>query len=97
MAYPTSLSTRQIDAHLRYLAEECRELPFVRGKWEQMDAVEREAFHLEWFGQAEIFLRDLRELREAGRLSPEQRAKLDRIVACVEQHRDFLGQVAAEG
>ena len=96
VAHSTSLSTCQIDAHLRYLDAESRELPTVCENWEQKDLVEREAFHLERFGQAEVFLRDLRELRSAGRLSREQQAELDCIVEAIEPYRAFLDCVAAE-
>ena len=89
-------SPSAIDDCLAYLLEEWGGLAHVERRWPSMEAVDREAFHLEWAGVIEPRLRELSEWGAAGVLSREQLASFAALLELVRQRRGFITAVFAE-
>ena len=80
----------KIDHYLDYELGAWRSVPEHAARWPEMDAVDREAFHLHWSGVTEAYLRELERWAGEGRLSPAQLAEYRRLQALVAQHRPTL-------
>jgi hypothetical protein len=86
----------KIDRYLDYELGAWRSVPEYAARWPEMDAVDREAFHLHWKGVTEAYLCELQLWADEGRLGPAQLAEYRRLQALIAQHRPTLEALLAE-
>lgn len=84
-----------IDADLDYQFRAWESVPEYVIWWPELDAVQRETFHLEWVGITEARLRELRQLAEAGRLTAGQQERYTALIELVGQRREMLARLLA--
>lgn len=92
---PDSLH-RKIDQYLDYELGAWRSVPEYAARWGEMDAVDREAFHLHWKGVTEAYLCELERWEGEGQLGPGQLAEYKRLQAVIARHRPTLEALLAE-
>ena len=86
----------KIDQYLDYEVGVWRSVPEYAARWPEMDAVDREAFHLHWKGVTEAYLCELERWAGEGRLGPGQLAEYRRLRALIARHRPTLEALLAE-
>ena len=96
MAHVTAPSAATIDEWLDYLFAAWDELASVESAWPEMDPLDREVFHLEWFAIKEPRLEDVERWARTGSLSAPQRERFRRLESLVSRYRPFLDKVFAE-
>ena len=85
-----------IDYHLNYQLDAWAGIPEYAESWREMDAIEREVFHLEWVGITESRLRELECWADQGLLSPVQYARFTELQRLVQRHRPTVTWMLAE-
>ncbi len=79
-----------VDYHLDYQFRSWESVPEYTEWWSDMDASQREAFHLEWMGITEDRLRQLREWSDQGVLTPSQQSRYEDLMRLVAEQRPGL-------
>lgn len=79
-----------VDYHLDYQFRAWAGIPEYTEWWPDMDAVDREVFHLEWVGITEGRLDQLRQWAEQGLLTTAQRDRYRQLLELVAQHRPTI-------
>ena len=80
----------EIDYHLDYQFQSWQGIPEYAGWWPEMEASEKEVFHLEWVGITQSRLGQLQRWAEQGCLTPAQQARYEELLQLIERHRPTL-------
>lgn len=86
----------KIDHYLDYELGAWQRVPENATGWPEMDAVDKEAFHLHWKDVTEAYLGELERWAGEGRLGPSQLVKYRQLQALIAQHRLVLDALLAE-
>ncbi|MBA2447415.1 MAG: hypothetical protein H0V51_05250 [Chloroflexi bacterium] len=85
-----------VDYHLDYQFRAWGSIPEYTDRWPEMDAIDKEVFHLEWVGITESRLEQLQRWAEQGLLTPTQRDHYDELQQLVAQHRPAAEALLSE-
>jgi hypothetical protein len=83
---------RLIDNQLRAW----RSVPEYAADWNDMDAADREEFHLEWVGLTEVALRQLRQLVQETPLTPRQAQRFQELEDVIAAERPTVARLLVD-
>src|SRR5690242_14903921 len=87
--------SERIDHHLDYERQAWKSVPDYASQWAEMEALDKEAFHLHWRGVAESYLRELDQWANEGRLSAAQAARYRQLREFVTRYRSTVEAMLA--
>lgn len=90
MAQVARVAAPDIDYHLDFQFRAWGTIPEYAQWWAELDATQKEVFHLEWVGITESRLDRLRQWFEQGLLSTAQRDRYDKLLELVVRHRPVV-------
>lgn len=85
-----------VDYHLDYQFGAWSSIPEYAEWWPNMDATEKEVFHLEWVGITESRLQSLRQWAEQGVLTAQQCGRYQKLLDLVARHSPTVERLLAE-
>jgi hypothetical protein len=85
----------RIDHYLDYELSAWRSVPEYASQWSEMDAADRETFHLHWRGVTEAYLDALERWANAGQLNAAQLAEYGQLHELIAQNRPAIEALLA--